>query len=175
MRLCVHALIPKRQGGFESTNVIFIDAGGGNNSDVYQCVNFARQYGLNIKKVLQSIMITRAFTIYQLADLIIYQLPRIVQQFNTKVIVVVISDLLNMFTQQHDPNIDYKEAIFLIRGIINSIKNTLENILVVVFFRSNSIMMITIITNHIHMTIFFFQDLINTLKLQIITVVKLTC
>jgi hypothetical protein len=42
----------KRQGGFESTNVIFIDAG--NNSDVfYQCVNFARQYGLDIKKVLE--------------------------------------------------------------------------------------------------------------------------
>jgi hypothetical protein len=62
MRLCVRALMSKRQGGFESTNVIFIDAG--NDSDVfYQCVNFARQYGLDIKKVLQSIMITRAFTI----------------------------------------------------------------------------------------------------------------
>jgi hypothetical protein len=62
MRLCVRALMSKRQGGFESTNVIFIDAG--NNSDVfYQCVNFTRQYGLDIKKVLQSIMITRAFTI----------------------------------------------------------------------------------------------------------------
>ena len=79
-------------------------------------------------------MITRAFTIYQLADLIIYQLPRIVQQFNTKVI-VVISDLLNMFTQQHDPNIDIDEAILLIKEIINSIKKTLENTLVVVSFQ----------------------------------------
>ena len=79
MRLGVRALMSKRQGGFESTNVIFIDAG--NNSDVYQCVNFARQYGLDIKKVLQSILVTRAFTIYQLAELIIYRLPRIIQQF----------------------------------------------------------------------------------------------
>ena len=132
MRLCGRALMSKRQGGFESTNVIFIDAG--NDSDVYQCVNFARQYGLSIKKVLQSIMITRAFTIYQLADLIIYQLPRIVQQFNTKVI-VVISDLLNMFTQEHDPNIDHNEAIFLIKEIINSIKKTLDKTLVVVSFQ----------------------------------------
>jgi hypothetical protein len=132
MRLCVRALMSKRQGGFESTNVIFIDAG--NNSDVfYQCVNFARQYGLDIKKVLQSIMITRAFTIYQLTDLIIYQLPRIVQQFNTKVI--MISDLLNMLTQEHDPNIDHNEAIFLIKEIINSIKNTLDKTLVVVSFQ----------------------------------------
>jgi hypothetical protein len=132
MRLCVRALMSKRQGGFESTNVIFIDAG--NNSDVfYQCVNFARQYGLDIKKVLQSIMITRPFTIYQLADLIIYQLPRMIQQFNTKVI--VISDLLNMFTQEHDPNIDHNEAIFLIKEIMNSIKNTLDKTLVVVSFQ----------------------------------------
>jgi hypothetical protein len=49
--------------------VIFIDAGGGKSSDIYQCVNLARQYyGLDIKKVLQSIVVTRAFTIYQLAD-----------------------------------------------------------------------------------------------------------
>jgi hypothetical protein len=47
-------------------------------------VYFARQYELDIKKVLQSVTISRAFTIYQLADLIIYQLPKIIQQFNDK-------------------------------------------------------------------------------------------
>ena len=132
MRLCIRALMSKRHGGFESTNVIFVDAGGGSCSDIYQCVNFARQYGLDIKKVLQSIMVTRAFTIYQLADLIIYQLPKIIQQFNDKVIVVIIADLLNLFTC--DPNIDLDEAISLIKEIINSIRKTLDNILVVVSF-----------------------------------------
>jgi hypothetical protein len=53
-----------------------------------------------------------------------------IQQFNTKVI--VISDLLNMFTQEHDPNIDHNEAIFLIKEIMSSIKNTLDKTLVVV-------------------------------------------
>jgi hypothetical protein len=129
MRLCIRALMSKRQGGFESTNVIFVDAGG-NNSDVYLCVNFARQYGLDIKKVLQSIMVTRAFTIYQLANLIIYELPRAIQQFNTKV--VVITDLPNLFTQ--DPSVDQDEAISLIKEITNSIK-TLDNTLVVVSFQ----------------------------------------
>jgi hypothetical protein len=129
MRLCVRALISKRQGGFESTNVIFIDAG--NDSDFYQCVNFARQYGLNIKKVLQSIMITRAFTIYQLTDLLIYELPRIIQQLDSRVI--VIADLLRLFIL--DPNIDHNEAIFLIKEIVNSIKKTLHNTLVVVSFQ----------------------------------------
>jgi hypothetical protein len=70
MRLCVRALMSKRQGGFESTNVIFIDAGE-KSSDVYQCVDFARQYGLDKEMVLHSILVTRAFTIYQLADLLI--------------------------------------------------------------------------------------------------------
>lgn len=41
-RLCVRALLSKRQGGFESLSVIFVDAG--NSSDIYQTVNFARQY-----------------------------------------------------------------------------------------------------------------------------------
>ena len=70
MRLCVRALMSKRQGGFESTNVIFIDAGE-KSSDVYQCVDFERQYGLDKEMVLHSILVTRAFTIYQLADLLI--------------------------------------------------------------------------------------------------------
>ena len=129
MRLGVRALMSKRQGGFESTNVIFIDAG--NNSDVYQCVNFARQYGLDIKKVLQSIMVTRAFTIYQLADLLINELPRVIQRFDVKVI--MIADLLNLFT--NDPNIDRNEAISLIKEIINSIRKTPDNILVMVSFQ----------------------------------------
>jgi hypothetical protein len=44
-----------------------------------------------------------------LADLIIYQLPRIIQQLDTKVI--MIADLLNLFIQ--NPNIDRDEAILL--------------------------------------------------------------
>jgi hypothetical protein len=70
-RLCVSALLSSNRyddGGFDSSHVIIIDAGG-NNSDPYQCVSFARQYGLDIKKVLRSIIVTRAFTIYHLANL----------------------------------------------------------------------------------------------------------
>jgi hypothetical protein len=102
MRLCVRASLlstmmsKKEQSELleeekeYAKKVIFIDAGGGkSSSNIYQCVYFARQYGLDIKKVLWNIMVTRAFTIYQLADLIIYQLPKFIhQQFNGKVIVV---------------------------------------------------------------------------------------
>jgi hypothetical protein len=134
MRLCVRALIIKRQRKLlEFAKVIFIDAGGKNNSSdsFYRCVNFARQYGLDIKKVLQSIVISRAFTIYQLADLIIYELPRVIQQLEAKVI--LISDLLNMFVC--DPQIKIEEGERMIKEIIDSLRKistTTNNTLIVV-------------------------------------------
>ena len=70
-RLCVHSMLPRRYGGIGSdySKTIAIDAG--NCTNVYQFVDFARQYGLEVKKVLQSIVVSRVFTIYQLTDLII--------------------------------------------------------------------------------------------------------
>ena len=82
-------------------------------------VNFARQYGLNIKKALQSIVISRSFTIYQLANIIINELPKVIEQFDgTKVI--IISDLLYMFV--NDPQVQIKEAESLIRQTVNEIR-----------------------------------------------------
>ena len=135
IRLCVRALILKSQSELLefAKKVIFIDAGGKNNSpdSFYRCVNFARQYGLDIKKVLQSIVVSRAFTIYQLTDLIIYELPRVVQQLEAKVI--LISDLLNMFVC--DPQIKIEEGERMIKEIINSLRkisSTINNTLIVV-------------------------------------------
>jgi hypothetical protein len=135
IRLCVRALILKSQSELLefAKKVIFIDAGGKNNSpdSFYRCVNFARQYGLDIKKVLQSIVVSRAFTIYQLADLIIYELPRVIQQLEAKVI--LISDLLNMFVC--DPQIKIEEGERMIKEIINSLRkisSTTNNTLIVV-------------------------------------------
>ena len=136
IRLCVRALILKSQSELLefAKKVIFIDAGGKNNSSdsFYRCVNFARQYGLDKKKVLQSIVVSRAFTIYQLADLIIYELPKVIQQLEAKVI--LISDLLNMFVC--DPQIKIEEGERMIKEIINSLRKisstATNNILIVV-------------------------------------------
>jgi DNA-directed RNA polymerase subunit RPC12/RpoP len=115
-RLCVRALMSKIQGGFDCQNIIFVDSG--NSVDIYQYVNFARQYGLDIKKILQSIIVSRSFNLYQLANTIIYKLPKVIKQYNPKII--VISDLLDIFL--HDPQILIKEAEHIIKEIINSIK-----------------------------------------------------
>ncbi|WP_158384843.1 hypothetical protein [Candidatus Nitrososphaera evergladensis] len=124
-RLSVRALLPKRLGGLES-HVLFID--GGNNSDIYQCVNFARQYGLDIKKVLEGIVVSRTFTIHQLAWLVIHELPKAIERFGSKL--VIISGILTLFTQ--DPQVDQKEARRLLREMMIAIKRISGKALVVI-------------------------------------------
>jgi hypothetical protein len=138
-RLCVRALLSSNRyddEGFDSNHVIIIDADG-NNSDPYQCVSFARQYGLDIKKVLRSIIVSRAFTIYQLANLIVNELPKATKQFdNAKLI--VIAGLLGMFVK--DPQIEIEEAEFIIEEIITSIRrqSSQNNLLFIVSLNTDS-------------------------------------
>ena len=83
-RLCVRSLLPRRHGGIEQgyTKIIAIDAG--NCTNVYQFVEFARQYGLEVNKALQNIVVSRVSTIYQLAHLIVQELPKIIQRFSSR-------------------------------------------------------------------------------------------
>jgi hypothetical protein len=135
-RLCVHSLLPRRYGGIAGPNfskIIAIDAG--NCTDVYQFVNFARQYGLEVNKVLQSIIVSRVFTIYQLAHLIIYELPKIIEQLSSDKksnFIVVVYGLLDMFVS--DPNIDKLDAKQLIKEIASSIRKLSKDGFVIVSF-----------------------------------------
>ncbi len=65
---------------------------------------------------------SRPFTIYQLAHLVVNELPEIVQKFNTKL--VVISDLLKMFVE--DPQLNANEAKVLMQ-ITSSIRKASFN------------------------------------------------
>src|SRR5215216_5522352 len=121
-RLCVHSLLPKRYGGTiggpNYSKIIAIDAG--ICTDVYQFVDFARQYGLEVKKVSQSVIVNRVFTICQLAHLIIFELPRIVEQFSSASKIIVIYGLLHLFV--FDPHIDKTDAKNLIKEIASSLR-----------------------------------------------------
>ncbi len=126
----------RRHGGFGSASVIFIDAG--NCSDIYQCVNFARQYGLDIQKVLDSIMVSRPFTIHQLAGLLIYELESAaIHRFGAKL--VVVSDMLKMFSQEaSDPQLDHDEVQWLLREIAMSLQRISSQALVVISLNNNN-------------------------------------
>jgi hypothetical protein len=95
-------------------------------------VSFARQYYRRdvISRVLNNTVITRCFTVYQLAEILINQLPEVIQQYNAKM--VVVSDLLDMFVR--DPQIEANDARHLLNKIVNAITKTrtLENVLVIV-------------------------------------------
>ncbi len=132
-RLCIRALMSKRVGGFDAPNIIIID--GGNSLDFYLFVNFARQYGLDTKSILQQIIVSRAFTVYQLTDLIITELPKIIQHYNSNM--VVISNFLEMFLRE--PRLDINETEYLIREIKHSLTKTkiLQNVLIMMSWNYN--------------------------------------
>jgi DNA-directed RNA polymerase subunit RPC12/RpoP len=135
-RLCVHSLLPKRYGGIivgepgNCSKIIVIDAG--NCTDVYQLVDFARQYGLEIKKVLQRIVVSRVFTIYQLAHLINFGLPKIIEQFSSTSKIIVIYGLLHQFVS--DSQIDMADAKQLIKEIASSLRKISKDRFIIVSF-----------------------------------------
>ncbi len=115
-RLLISSLLPESYGGFGSANVIIIDAG--NCSDVYQTVNFARQYGLDIPNILRRVIVSRPFTVYQLANLVISELPLVMQKFDAKIIIV--TDMLHMFLD--DPQVKIREAKHLLNSAMYAIR-----------------------------------------------------
>jgi DNA-directed RNA polymerase subunit RPC12/RpoP len=131
-RLYVHSIQPRRYGGIGSdySKTIAIDAG--NCSNVYQLVDFARQYGLEVKKVLQSIVVSRVFTIYQLADLMIHELSKIIQELSPRNKLIVVYGLLHLFV--FDPHIDKADAKRLLKEIARSLRKLSKDRLVIVSF-----------------------------------------
>ena len=125
-------MLPRRYGGIGSdySKPIAIDAG--NCTNVYQFVDFARQYGLEVKKVLQNMVVSRVFTIYQLADLIIHELPKIIQELSPRNKLIVVYGLLHLFV--FDPHIDKADAKHLIKEISKSLRKLSKDRLVLVSF-----------------------------------------
>jgi hypothetical protein len=131
-RFCAYSMLPKRHGGLapEYSKIISVDAG--NCTDVYQFVEFARQYGLDVKRVLQNMVVSRVFTIYQLADLVVHELPKIVDRLSSTIKIIVVNGLLRLFLS--DPHIDKKDAKNLIKEISSSLRKLSKDRFVIVSF-----------------------------------------
>jgi DNA-directed RNA polymerase subunit RPC12/RpoP len=106
-RLCARALLPAKSGGLGSGRVIFID--GGNSSDVYRFVEYCRLFGLDYRDALRRIVQSRAFTAYQLVDLITNHLPSVIGKIGAKA--VFVADIFEMF--EREPNLDEGEGMRL--------------------------------------------------------------
>ena len=81
-------------------------------------------------KVLRNVTVARQFTIYQLANTIIYDLPKRVQIHRSKII--VITGLLDQFYQ--DPYIRSTEAESLVSQIVTAL-HKIKNVFIVLTSR----------------------------------------
>jgi len=113
--LSIRAQLPTQLGGLAS-NVIFID--GANTFRLYQTSRLARLCQLDPKKVLDRIYISRAFTAYQMTELLLQKLEEAVKTCNAKLIIV--SDIAAMFL---DKDVEEEEA----KRIYNQITTRLSN------------------------------------------------
>jgi hypothetical protein len=119
-RLCARALMPSKSGdGLGSNQVIFID--GGNSSDVYLFVEYARMFGLDYRYALKRVVQSRAFTVYQLVDLITNHLSGVIE--TTKAKAVFIADPFEMF--EREPNLDSDEGLRLASKIVLALRRIL--------------------------------------------------
>jgi hypothetical protein len=125
-QLCVRSQLSIDAGGFDSKSV-FID--GGNSFDVYHVARYASTLRLERDRVLHQIIISRAFTCYQLMNLIVEKLPDLLCADNIRL--VVVANMLDMFG---DPEIDLDEATRMVNFISNFLLRTARerNIAIVV-------------------------------------------
>lgn len=100
--LTVRAQLPFQLGGLE-TNVVFVD--GGNTFRLYQVSRIAQLSQLDPRQVLKRIVISRAFTAYQMTTIILEKLKETVDKFGSRL--VVISDIAGLYL---DKDIPPKEA-----------------------------------------------------------------
>jgi hypothetical protein len=84
---------------------------------------------------LQSIVVSRVFAIYQLAHLVVYEMPKIIGQLSSDKknnFIIAVYDLLGMFMS--DPHIDKVDAKQLIQEIAGSIRKLSKDRFVIVSF-----------------------------------------
>ncbi len=132
-RICVRAQIPTQLGGL-SSNVVFID--GGNTFRLYKTARIAQMHGLDPRKVLERIFISRAFTAYQLTSIIMEKLEETVKKYKTKI--VVISDIAGFFLDEDIPEEEAQKIYSQILNYLASFAKKHQIILIATYLPHNN-------------------------------------
>ena len=103
--LMVRAQLPFQLGGLE-TNVVFVD--GGNTFRLYQVSHIAQLHQLDPKQVLERIFISRAFTAYQMTEIVLEKLKETVDKFDSRL--VIISDIAGLYLDKDVPPREAKDV-----------------------------------------------------------------
>lgn len=126
--LCVRAQLPPQLGGLGS-NVIFID--GGNTFRLYQIAQLARTHQLDPKRTLERIYISRAFTAYQMASLILEKLQDAVSLFGAKL--AVISDIAASFLDKDVPEEETREVFSQVTAYLSDLTRKNQLVLIATY------------------------------------------
>jgi len=94
-RICIDYHSCKTSGKdnkVEKKRTILIDAGSGNNLGCFyiNLVNQAIKKEIDINSILDGIIISRAFTFSQLANMLIYELPKMVREIGNKLQIIIL-------------------------------------------------------------------------------------
>jgi len=113
--LSVRCQLPLKKDGLNS-RVVYID--GGNTFDPYAISAIAQQYGLEPKCVLEKILISRAFTAYQLTALVFEKLEEALKRYRSKL--VIVSDITGLFLDRDVPKIESRDVFMkMIRHLLD--------------------------------------------------------
>jgi hypothetical protein len=105
-------------GGLDSS-VVLID--GGNCSDLYLFSSLAKSHGVAAIKALRRVVMSRSFTMYQLANLVTEGLPKVIDEYGAEM--VIVSDILGMLDESELHEEEAKRVIDAIwSGILDVVK-----------------------------------------------------
>lgn len=127
--LSVRCQLPLRKGGLNS-QVVYID--GGNSFDPYAVSALAREYGLEPKSVLEKILISRAFTAYQLTALVFEKLEPALGRHRSKL--VIISDITGLFLDRDVPRIEGGDIFHRMTQYISEVASRRRTVIVASYF-----------------------------------------
>jgi len=121
--------LPFRKGGLNS-RVVYID--GGNTFDPYAVSAIAQEYGLEPRSVLEKILISRAFTAYQLTALVFEKLEETLKRYRSKL--VVISDITGLFLDRDVPKIEGKDTFLKMTQYLSEVASRRRAVVVASYF-----------------------------------------
>jgi predicted class III extradiol MEMO1 family dioxygenase len=115
--------LSKRHGGLESPTVFVLV--GDNKFDFYNIVEIAnRKYKMNLDTVLNNTIVTRVFTIYQLAEFLITNLEKNIKKYKSKLFIITGDFYLR------DPQISKQEKDWLYSQMIKATNNITDSIII---------------------------------------------
>jgi hypothetical protein len=127
--LSVRCQLPLRKGGLNS-RAVFID--GGNTFDPYTVSAMAREFDLEPRSVLEKILVSRAFTAYQLTELVFEKLEAALKKSRSKF--MVISAITGLFLDRDMPKIEGRHIFLKITRYLSELASRRRAIVVASYF-----------------------------------------